>query len=398
MNEIEITPLKTVSPRIITVPGSKSITNRALILSIQVHAQTLLKGALRSEDTEVMLDAIQQLGIPFQIIQDSQEVSNQDILIQGLGETPPKGGTQSHPLKIDIKNSGTSARFLMAYLAQSQGGFYCLTGSPRMCERPQEDLMGVLRQLGAKIYAKKEGQLPILIESVMPLTSGKNCFISQKKSSQFASALLLSSQKNNWKIQTEEPENAYVKMTRQMTAEFPKNGGIYQIEPDASGGSYFWAVNNWSDNPEQLPVRVANWPKSEMQIDTKFPGFLKLPKEISRENDLGDSILTAMVLAPFADKPVLFKELERLRLQECDRVKAVYTELKKCGCEIKESGNTLQIFPSKLTGAKIETYNDHRIAMAFAILGLKVAGITIKNPECVNKTFPDFFDKLRILQ
>jgi 3-phosphoshikimate 1-carboxyvinyltransferase len=140
---------------------------------------------------------------------------------------------------------------------------------------------------------------------------------------------------------------------------------------------------------------VLHWPLSDWQIDSKFPNFLPLREEpVSRLRDLGDSIMTAIVIAPFANHPSQFTDLGRLRVQECERVFALRTELAKCGVKITEKGDTLTVYPSKLHGAEIETYNDHRMAMCFAILGLKVSGIKIKNPACVKKTFPNFFQKL----
>ena len=119
-----------------------------------------------------------------------------------------------------------------------------------------------------------------------------------------------------------------------------------------------------------------------------------MKRVISRLNELADSIMTATILAPFAGQPIKFIDLGRLRVQECERVVALRTELTKCGAKVVEEGDTLTVYPSKLHGAEIETYNDHRMAMCFAILGLKVPGIKIKNPACVKKTFPNFFQKL----
>ncbi|HVV73089.1 MAG TPA: hypothetical protein VHI52_16570, partial [Verrucomicrobiae bacterium] len=143
----------------------------------------------------------------------------------------------------------------------------------------------------------------------------------------------------------------------------------------------------------------ANWPASGFQPDELFPNLVPIrgvetPSRISRARDLGDSIMTAIVLAPFLEHPVCFCDLGRLRLQECERVAALRTELSKCGARVVEQGDTLEIFPSALHGAEIETYNDHRMAMCFAILGLKVPGVKLKNPSCVKKTFPNFFQKL----
>ena len=141
-------------------------------------------------------------------------------------------------------------------------------------------------------------------------------------------------------------------------------------------------------------VRVARWPVSGWQIDADFPKYLPLPAELSREKHLGDSIMTAIVLAPLGERPVRFTDLGRLRVQECERVAALKTELERCGARVTEAGDTLEIVPSALHGAEIETYQDHRMAMCFAILGLIVPGIRLKNPACVRKTFPNFFAKL----
>ena len=150
------------------------------------------------------------------------------------------------------------------------------------------------------------------------------------------------------------------------------------------------------DRPRQahlLGERQLGVPRSGWQIDQDFPQFLPLPKTVSRRTQLGDSIMTAIVLAG-TDEGGLFRDLERLRLQECERVMALKTELTKCGARLIEEGQTLRVFPSTLHGAEIETYNDHRMAMCFGTLGLKVPGIKIKNPACVKKTFPNFFQKL----
>jgi len=234
-------------------------------------------------------------------------------------------------------------------------------------------------------------------------------------------------------------------MTIELIKAFPQNGGEFQIEADASSGSYFLAAEMLLPVVETLEysaqfgaevptvylhgVSVANWPSSGWQIDQDFSGVLlqsglhqglglarielaKLTHEnklafealrkslagtsvISRRTDLGDSIMTAVVLAPLGRlTPVQFTDLARLRVQECERVAALRTELTRCGAKVVEEGDTLTVFPSPLHGAEIETYNDHRMAMCFAILGLRIPGIRIKNPACVKKTFPDFFQKL----
>ena len=136
------------------------------------------------------------------------------------------------------------------------------------------------------------------------------------------------------------------------------------------------------------------WPGSLSPAASSYLREKPPPCVISRKKDLGDSIMTAIVLSPLAIRSVQFTDLGRLRMQECERVSALKTELTKCGAKVVETGDTLEVFPSQLHGAEIETYNDHRMAMCFAILGLKIPGIKIKNPACVKKTFPNFFQKL----
>jgi 3-phosphoshikimate 1-carboxyvinyltransferase len=148
-----------------------------------------------------------------------------------------------------------------------------------------------------------------------------------------------------------------------------------------------------------LPIEVSKWPNSELQIDAEFPHFMPIsnvasPNSISRIRHLADSIMTAIVITPLYNHPIEFTDLGRLRVQETERVHALKTELTKCGAKVEEKGDTLTIYPSQLHGAEIETYDDHRMAMCFAVLGLKVPGIKLKNPACVKKTFPNFFQKL----
>jgi 3-phosphoshikimate 1-carboxyvinyltransferase len=364
-----------------------------------------------------------------------------------------------------------------------------------MHERPQAALFEALRQLGYRIESSND-RLPAVIHG-----AGRRpglCWVDVTESSQFASALLLCSEHGGWEVELagkneEEASDdvsaapsagsagsrrealrtgsGYAALTCKVMGAFPIGGGTFQIEPDASSGSYFWAVGDreyigyteetsvtgqlktsWQSGST---VQVAHWPRSGWQIDQQFellfekirfgsphfnvPGpklteadrarfrhdWQKLLKEahglveeqqkilrqqgmpgsliavaplkgrtISRRTDLGDSIMTAIVMSPLAILPTQFTDLGRLRLQECERVTALRTELTKCGAKVTEDGDTLTVHPSTLHGAEIETYNDHRMAMCFAILGLKLPGIRLKNPACVKKTFPNFFQKL----
>jgi 3-phosphoshikimate 1-carboxyvinyltransferase len=192
-------------------------------------------------------------------------------------------------------------------------------------------------------------------------------------------------------------ESPYVTLTTKLIEDFKtriKYNRFYKIDVDASSASYFWGVGALFPNSDgSILLMVKNWRGTTWQADANFLTCFNQPI-ISRKVNLGDSIMTAIVIAPFCDQLTRFTDLGRLRLQETERVVALRTELTKCGAKVIEEGDTLTVYPSKLHSAEIETYNDHRMAMCFAILGLKVPGIKLKNPACVKKTFPNFFQKL----
>lgn len=392
---LEIVPLGHPVSATITVPGSKSITNRALILAALSAGEVELHGALWSEDTQVMVDCLRELGYMINVHPDAAEAANRKIVVYGQQKRVPPGGSVEQPLELFVGNAGTTARFLTAMLCLGRG-VYRLHGTSRMHERPQRELFDALRQLGYKIDSPN-GRLPAIIHGGGPL-SGK-CRVSIRESSQFASALLLCADAGGWMVEVDDDnaeESPYVLMTRQLVAAFPHHGGSFRIEPDASSGSYFWAAGELLRRRfgKAGLIKVAHWPESGWQIDADFPKYLPLPPTLSRAKHLGDSIMTAIILGPGAGGKVTFTDLGRLRLQECERVAALRSELAKCGAQVIEEGDTLEIFPGELHGAEIETYNDHRMAMCFATLGLQVPGIKIKNPACVSKTFPNFFHKL----
>jgi 3-phosphoshikimate 1-carboxyvinyltransferase len=473
---IEIVPLDKPVRAEITVPGSKSITNRALVLAALADGETILTDALWSEDTQIMVECLQDLGFMVNVAPDPDEICNRTITVYGQGGTIPGGGTVENPLELFVGNAGTAARFLAALVCLGKG-VYRLHGVPRMHERPQAALFQALRELGYRVDAPND-KLPAVIfgggsrsrgdethsskESQRLLTSSptNKVEVSVEESSQFASALLLCAKHGGWEVKVvgeNAEESPYVAMTSKMIEAFPKSGGKFQIEPDASSGSYFWAAGlvlvlapHFIDGPNGnlsiaknagATVTVRDWPNSVWQIDAKFPECLRLLashhsmdaeqmaaaekqvvelyganwrqrvekeqqewrdnyykqhgiKTISRTDDLGDSIMTAIVTATLGSEQLKFSDLGRLRVQETERVVALRTELTKCGAKVVEEGDTLTVYPSQLHGAEIETYNDHRMAMCFAILGLKVPGIKIKNPACVKKTFPNFFQKL----
>ena len=428
---IEIVPLTAPVRAEITVPGSKSITNRALILAALADGEVTLKGALWSEDTQVMTEALKTLGFEIKVTNDPDEFCNRTITVKGLGGKIPNRGTGFQPVELFVGNAGTAARFLAAFVCLGEG-VYRLSGVPRMHERPQAALFSALRELGYHIEAEKgNDKLPVRIYgaergSVTRSNSQKtnvtqdseaalagevaaghrpalrHCRVSIEESSQFASALLLSAGVGGWQVEVvgeNAEESPYVKMTSWLQVFFSSNQGKFQIEPDASSGSYFWAaffLLNRFENTKNSAVTIKEWPESMLQIDTQFPVKFSL-SDISRLQDLADSIMTAITLSSTGTNVARFADLGRLRLQETERVVALRTELTKCGAKVIEEGDTLTVYPAQrdeLHGAEIETYNDHRMAMCFAILGLKVPGIKIKNPACVKKTFPNFFQKL----
>jgi len=384
------------------VPGSKSITNRALILAALAEGETTLRGALWSEDTQVMVEGLRALGFEVEVAEDPQEFCNRTIIVRGLGGKIPRGGTLESPLEIFVGNAGTAARFLTALVCLGHG-IYRVHGVKRMHQRPQESLFNALRELGYCIDSVND-KLPATVHGNGPRKG--TCCVSIAESSQFASALLLCAKVGGWRVNVvgeNAEESPYVAMTTQLIEKFPKRGGEFQIEPDASSCSYFWAaadlmalrklIRRNGHAPPLSDIVVEPFPALGWQIDARF--FTQgRGRIVSRVSDLGDSILTAIVIAPFDNEPTKFVELGRLRIQECERVSALRNELTKCGANVVEENDTLTVYPSNLHGAEIETYNDHRMAMCFAILGLKVSGVKIKNPACVKKSFPNFFQKL----
>ena len=386
---IEIMPLGTDTLEAhVTMPGSKSITNRALVLAALADGKVELTGALWSEDTRIMIDALQALGFEINIAPDIAEAGNRVITVQGLAGRIPNAGYVHSPLDIFVGNAGTAARFLAAMVCLGDGAVR-LHGVDRMHERPQEELFRALRRLGYRIDSPNN-RLPAIFYGGGPHEA--SCAVSVCESSQFATALLQVAPRGQWIIDltgADLDEAPYVRMTQEMMVAFPHDGGTFAIEPDASSGSFFWGINVFLET-----VEVANWPVTSWQIDTRFPRFISMPAEISRAVDLGDSIMTAIVLAPLTGRAVTFTDLGRLRVQECERVHALRTELAKCGAVVTEKGDTLHLEPAELHGAEIETYRDHRMAMCFATLGLKVSGMKLRDPACVRKTFPNFFQKL----
>jgi 3-phosphoshikimate 1-carboxyvinyltransferase len=393
---LEIQPLTKPPNCTITVPGSKSITNRALILAALSDGKCTLRGALWADDTQVMVDSLQKLGFEVTVEPDPAEECNRTITLVGRsGEIPAKKA------ELYVGNAGTAARFLTALVCLGHGE-YRIDGDARMRERPMKELFETLERLGAEIESS-QNQLPATIRA-KGLRENEVVNILLTDSTQFASALVLIQGRGGFglsHLNVEVQDPGFILMTEAMCNEFrsPQFSGEYTIEPDMSSASYFIAVDRLAEGR----ISIAHWPKDSLQIDGRFQDFFPPPPKISRTRDLGDSVMTLAICALFGKQQMRLVHAGRLRVQETDRIKAMVTELRKVGgkraAEETDDGFIVNPVPmEELHGADIETYNDHRMAMCFSVLGLKVPGIRIKNPSCVSKTFPNFFDKLEQLR
>jgi 3-phosphoshikimate 1-carboxyvinyltransferase len=411
----------------ITVPGSKSITNRALILAALDKEKIELRGALWADDTEIMVNALKKLQFEPVVEHDPTEECNRTITVVGHGgKIPNKKAT------LNVGNAGTAARFLTAMVALHPNGEYEISGDPRMHERPMKELFDALVKLGARFdFLKSPNHLPVIMYT-NGLTSEQlpehRLRLDASESTQFASALYLVRPHIAGGLLLDLPPQynpdplGYIGMTERMISGFTTeiDGGvwIYNIEPDFSSASYFIAAEFIMYGDLSHRVKIRGWNNLEdsmlLQPDREFPKWLKkltqAPKNtkicVSRRDELGDSILTLAICALFGNASLEIIHANRLRFQETNRIEAMVTELRKVGGEevAEETDDGFIVHPAdptKLYDNKpkdIETYNDHRMAMCFSALGLKVPGIRIKNPQCVSKTFPNFFEKLEQLR
>lgn len=405
----------------VQVPGSKSITNRALLLAAISSQKCTLHGVLFSDDSRAFLDSLCKLG--FQV--EADEITK-DVTIQGTG-----GKIPYRKATIDVRSAGTVARFLTVMLAFA-GGEYQLNASPQMCKRPMQPLLSLLSDTGVEFtFQGEEGHFPFLMKSARP--SIKEVAVDTGISSQFASALLMSGvlleEGLTVTMVGDRVEGSYIKMTLAMMNQFgihadrkgnsckvlPNNGfgrKEYQVEPDVSGACYFYAMAPLL----KADVLVKNVHMDSLQGDIKFlrvleemgcaltdesagvklsgHELLEYPGMTLSMKDFSDQTMTMAVLAPFAQSPTLIRNIGHIRYQESDRINAILTELGRMGirCEEVPGEDGIRIYPGRIKEAEVETYEDHRMAMAFTLIGLKTGKITIKNPECCRKTFENFFE------
>lgn len=384
---LEILPVKGPLKAEISIPGSKSMTNRALILAAMGQGLSTIRSGLWSDDTKVMIECLQKLGIEVEMFVDEEVPGNRHYRVLGWGG--------KHPVRqadLYVGNAGTAARFLTAFCTLCEGN-YRIYGTPRMHERPMEQLFTILAGWGVQIeFEEKPGFLPVRMTVPKELKVPSEIVVDLSKSSQFASALELIRSRFGFTIKTEGfDDDGYYQLTKAMVRKFSND---VTIEPDASSATYFWAASSLFAGSD---VRIKNWPAMSLQMDSKFLDVVKhKPMKLSRRTDLGDAVMMAAVLGSFWPRGTSITDAGRLREQETDRLAALEKELNKCGAKAKAWPTWLEVSPvPQLNGAEIETYDDHRMAMSFAILGLKVPGMIIRNPQCVSKTFPGFFDALQ---
>ena len=435
-SSLAIKPISHPLNATVRVPGSKSLTNRALLIAALANGTTRLTNALFSDDSRYFAKALQTLGFDIQL----NEV-NHKMTVTGLG-----GKIPATKAELFIGNAGTAARFLSAFLTLGNGE-YILDGEPRMRERPIGDLVDALQQLGAEISplsqrerAEGEGEVnkicpPVKI-TANGLPGGKTT-IAGDISSQFLSALLMVAPYAQNPIEvtltTELNSKPYVDMTIAIMKDF----GVdveresynsftirpasylpvtnYQIESDASAASYFFAAPVICGGT----VRVENISRNSKQGDIAFLHVLQQMGCTVEETDncllvtgstelhgididmrdISDTAQTLAAIAPFASSPTRIRGIASARVKETDRVHATCTELTRLGVQVEENEDGMTIHPcEKMRPAIIQTYNDHRMAMSFSLIGLRCEGVEIENPSCVSKTFPNFFEVLDTLR
>ena len=408
----------------VTCPGSKSITNRALLLATLAEGTSTLRGVLFSEDSRHFLKCIQDLGFETTVNEEAKIIT-----IKGLGGAIPK-----EEASIYVGSAGTAARFLTAFLGLSKGTWH-LDASPQMKRRPMAPLLDALKALGCTVqYEGQEGFFPFTL--ISPGFTSYKATVNIDKSSQFLSALMIAAvlSPEDFMITLEGSHGmAYVEMTQKMMEEFgvtlfmepwkdsyrilvPACQSLtaldYQIEPDISGACYFYGAAALTG----LSVQVKDVHLNALQGDAQFLTLLKTMGCSLKEEEDGviltgpengilkgvtvdmstysDQAITLAALASFADSPTTITGIGHIRLQESDRIHAIVTELTKLGIQCQEGSDCITIFPGQPKPNSIDTYEDHRVAMGFSLIGLRTEGIVINDPECCKKTFETYFQVL----
>jgi len=402
------------------LPGSKSYSNRALLVAALAEGRSEITRALFSDDTHYMHTALSALGISVEADESAQR-----FLVTGAGGRIPAGGAELY-----TGNAGTAARFLTAAVALGHGTFV-VDGSERMRQRPIHPLLDGLQQLGVDARARFENGCPPVVVHARGIPGGR-ADVRGDISSQYLSALLLAgpyaASGIEIDVEGELVSAPYIDITLDVMAAFgvrTERDGVrrfivpggqryqgreYSIEPDASSASYFFAAAAVTGGR----VRVSHLGAASAQGDLRFVDVLeRMGCTVVRDarstevrgpaqlrgvdadfTRMGDVATTLAAIAPFADGPVTLRGIAQTHHEESDRPVAAATELRRIGIAVDETWDSLTIHPGSPQPAVIHTYDDHRIAMSFAITGLRAPGVMIANPGCVAKTFPNFFDLL----
>lgn len=418
--ELTATPLPSPPKTTVRVPGSKSLTNRALVVAGLARGRSTLTGALDSDDTRVMIESLRRLGLNVE-----HDPASATIVIEGRGRHLPAENAD-----LFVGNSGTTLRFLTAMVSVARGTFR-LDGVPRMRERPVADLLLALNRLGADARSEFDNGCPPVIVQADGLDGGY-AEVRGDVSSQFLSGLLMAlpcaKGPTTVEVMGTLVSKPYITMTMDVMAAFgrrisnrdfkrfnvepaPYSARTYAIEPDASAASYFFAAAAITGGS----ITVEGLGTESIQGDVGFVDLLEhmgCTVERSKSaitvtgngplvgidvdmNAISDTVMTLAAVALFADGPTRIRNIAHIRHKETDRIAALAAELRKLGAEVDEQPDGLMIFPpSTITPARIHTYDDHRMAMSFALVGLKAEGVTILDPGCVAKTYPGFWDDL----
>lgn len=414
------------SPVKITVPGSKSITNRALMLAAMSNCTCTLDGVLFSDDSRAFLSCLQSLGFDVKI-----DENNKQVILQGTGGRIPKRNAV-----INVRSAGTAARFLTVMLALA-GGDYEMQSSAQMAKRPMQPLLSILEYAGAKIeYLGEKGHFPFMLHAHGLKFSDVK--IDTSLSSQFASALLMAGcllpAGLNLTMTGSRTSGSYIKMTLAVMEQFgicfsekendneektyaipgKQEFGIphFLIEPDLSGAAYFYSLAPLFG----VDVLVRNVHLNSLQGDIKYVGLLSQLGCILQDTteglwlkgseithfagrkvdmkDFSDQSMTFAAMSVFADTVTEIVNIGHIRFQETDRMAAILNELSCMGirCEEIPEQEGIRIYPGQPKPALIHTYEDHRMAMAFTLVGMKCGGIDIDNPGCCAKTFENYFE------
>lgn len=418
---VEMIPVERPVCGTVRPPGSKSLTNRALIVAALARGRSQLSGVLDSQDTRVMIDSLQRLGVGVR-----HDPAACTVTVDGCGGRPPATAAE-----LWLENSGTSIRFLTALCTLGHGQFR-LDGNARMRERPIGALVDALNLLGGRVSSERQAGYPPIVVQATGLPGGP-ARVGGNISSQYLSALMMTAPAAAGPVTVRVDgtlvSEPYVEMTRQVMRAFgvelsaDPSGGFdctpqmytgtdYDIEPDASAASYFFAAAAVTGGE----VTVTGLSRGALQGDVGFVDALQQmgceavygPKSITVRgktlrgididmNAISDTAQTLAAVAPFAAGPTRIRHVAHMRHKETDRIAAVAAELRRAGQQVEEHDDGLTIHPAPVQPATIETYDDHRMAMSFALLGLKAPGIRIAHPECTGKTYPNFFDDLRSL-